>query len=127
MGRKDETMFKIQDTQTGTMIETFATYDDARLALEAYEASDKAGGTYEEGFYEIRPAQDIPVCTIEGNNGPCTIIWSADDLRLWAVLEDGTMEDCESPDLYTPEEVADECHARWSHGWFLTWCDEWTD
>ena len=48
-------MFKTQDRETGTFIDTFATYEDAAAALSQYEADDKAEGIYIENFYEIAP------------------------------------------------------------------------
>lgn len=54
--------FYTADRETGTHIEAFATYEEAQKAIEAYEAQDKADGTYEENFYDI---VDENHCTIE--------------------------------------------------------------
>ena len=41
------------DRETGTFIEEFATVEEAREAIEAYEAKDKAEGIFEEDFYDV--------------------------------------------------------------------------
>lgn len=45
--------FITRDTETGTMIDEFNTYEEAANAIANYEEEDKADGAYEEGFYEI--------------------------------------------------------------------------
>lgn len=54
--------FYTADRETGTHIEAFKTYEEAKKAIEAYEAQDKADDTYEENFYDI---VDEEHCTIE--------------------------------------------------------------
>ena len=41
------------DKETGTFIEEFATIEEAKKAIESYEAADIADGTYEEDFYAV--------------------------------------------------------------------------
>lgn len=41
------------DRETGTFIDEFATVDEAKKAIKAYEESDKNDGIYEEDFYDI--------------------------------------------------------------------------
>lgn len=43
----------IQDREAGNFIDEFDTEEEAKAALAAYEAEDKANGCYEEDFYEI--------------------------------------------------------------------------
>lgn len=45
--------FETRDYETGTCIDEFATLEEARKAIEAYEQEDKENGCYEENFYEI--------------------------------------------------------------------------
>lgn len=46
-------MFIIQDRETGTMIDSFDTIEEAENELARYEEMDKADGTYTAEFYEI--------------------------------------------------------------------------
>lgn len=46
-------MYKTRDREAGNTIELFTTYEDAKAAVERYEAEDKAEGIFEENFYEI--------------------------------------------------------------------------
>ena len=41
------------DRETGTFIDRFETVADAKAAINEYEESDKAEGTYEPDFYDI--------------------------------------------------------------------------
>lgn len=43
----------IQDRQTGTLIDEFGTWIEAKEALEHYENIDMEEGNYEPDFYEI--------------------------------------------------------------------------
>jgi hypothetical protein len=43
----------IQDSETGTFIDQFDTYQEAREELERYENEDKQEGTFTPDFYEI--------------------------------------------------------------------------
>ena len=45
--------FKIQDREAGNEIDVFESYEEAKAALEEYEAQDKKDGIYEPDFYEI--------------------------------------------------------------------------
>ena len=49
------------DRETGTFIEEFATVEEARKAIKAYEDEDKAEGIFEEDFYDV---VDEDHCTI---------------------------------------------------------------
>ena len=49
------------DRETGTLIEEFATVEEARKAIKAYEEKDKAEGIFEENFYDV---VDEDHCTI---------------------------------------------------------------
>lgn len=41
------------DRETGTFIDEFASIEEARVAIQQYEESDKADGIYEPNFYDI--------------------------------------------------------------------------
>jgi hypothetical protein len=43
----------IQDSETGTFIDQFDTYQEAQKELERYENEDKQEGIFTPGFYEI--------------------------------------------------------------------------
>lgn len=43
----------IQDSETGTFIDQFNTYQEAQQELERYENEDKQEGTFTPDFYEI--------------------------------------------------------------------------
>ena len=43
----------IQDREAGNFIDEFATLEEAKNALEAYESEDKKDGTFTPNFYEI--------------------------------------------------------------------------
>jgi hypothetical protein len=45
--------YKIQDRQTGELIESNLTLEQAKQILEVFETTDKSDGTYEPDFYEI--------------------------------------------------------------------------
>lgn len=47
------TKFIIRDREAGNEIARFDSYEEAVAELEKYEETDKAEGTYTEGFYEI--------------------------------------------------------------------------
>lgn len=46
--------YVIRDREAGNEIERFATREEAEQQLAAYEEQDRADGTYEEDFYEIK-------------------------------------------------------------------------
>jgi hypothetical protein len=43
----------IQDSETGTFIDQFDTYQEAQKELQRYENEDKQEGTFTPDFYEI--------------------------------------------------------------------------
>lgn len=43
----------IQDSETGTFIDQFNTYQEAQKELERYEEEDKKEGNFTPDFYEI--------------------------------------------------------------------------
>ena len=43
----------IQDSETGTFIDQFSTYQEAQKELERYENEDTQEGTFTPDFYEI--------------------------------------------------------------------------
>lgn len=45
--------FYTRDREAGNKIEEFATLEEAREAIKAYEAADKQDDSYTEDFYEI--------------------------------------------------------------------------
>lgn len=45
--------FNTADRETGTIIETFKTREEAVEAIRGYEEDDKKEGTYSPGFYDI--------------------------------------------------------------------------
>lgn len=49
------------DRETGTFIDAFDTIEEARAAIEKYEADDKVEGIYEKDFYSI---VDEEHCTV---------------------------------------------------------------
>lgn len=46
-------IFATRDADTGTTINTFATFEEAERAVAQYENDDIEEGTYEDGFYEV--------------------------------------------------------------------------
>ena len=46
-------LYKIQDRETGNVIDEFATLEKAEQTLEEYEKMDKADGNFTPNFYEI--------------------------------------------------------------------------
>jgi hypothetical protein len=48
-----EKKYIIQDSETGTFIDEFGTYQEALKALQEYENEDKQEGVYTPDFYEI--------------------------------------------------------------------------
>ncbi len=48
-----EITYKVQNKETGTVIESGLTFEDAKKTLDAFEAQDKEDGIYEPDFYEI--------------------------------------------------------------------------
>lgn len=48
-----ETKYIIQDSETGTFIDEFNTYQEALTVLEGFENEDKQEGVYTPDFYEI--------------------------------------------------------------------------
>jgi hypothetical protein len=55
INQKNKTMkfFKIVCKETGSVIETFATYDEAQSGLSEFEYQDSNNGIFVEDFYEI--------------------------------------------------------------------------
>ncbi len=47
--------YRIQDRETGTLIDVFDTYEEALAELNIYERDDKNNGDYTPDFYEIKP------------------------------------------------------------------------
>lgn len=45
--------YKIVCKETGSVIETFQTFEEARDALSEYEYQDSKDGIFTENFYEI--------------------------------------------------------------------------
>ena len=45
--------YKIVCKETGSVIETFATYEEAQSSLSEYEYQDSKDGVFTEDFYEI--------------------------------------------------------------------------
>lgn len=58
-------MWKIQDRETGTVIEECATYAEAKAILADFEETDKKEGTYTEDFYEIKMMKTEKMIDIE--------------------------------------------------------------
>lgn len=46
-------MFYTANRETGTFIDEFETLEEAKKAIEEYEAQDKKDGVYEADFYEV--------------------------------------------------------------------------
>ena len=46
-------IYTTQNTETGMIIDRFATREQAEAAIVSYETEDRAEGTYTEGFYEV--------------------------------------------------------------------------
>lgn len=46
-------MYRIQDRETGTIIDDFTELEYAEDALELYEMEDRENNVYEPNFYEI--------------------------------------------------------------------------
>lgn len=44
----------VEDYETGTAIDEFATYAEAKAAVAQYEQNDRENDCYVEGFYAIR-------------------------------------------------------------------------
>lgn len=55
-GGGDEKNMKIltQDVETGTVIDSFTSIEEATQAIEMYEAEDMGNNSYTPNFYEIR-------------------------------------------------------------------------
>jgi hypothetical protein len=47
------TKYKILDRQTGELIESDLTLEQAKQIIEVFEETDKSEGIYEPDFYEI--------------------------------------------------------------------------
>ncbi|MBK2027848.1 hypothetical protein IB642_07375 [Allofrancisella guangzhouensis] len=45
--------YEVQDRETGNSVEIFDSYEEAKNALEEYEAQDENNGIYEEDLYVI--------------------------------------------------------------------------
>lgn len=61
-GRRDGMNYNTADKETGTIIETFKTYEEAKAAIERYEQQDRVNDCFEEDFYDI---VDDDHCTIK--------------------------------------------------------------
>lgn len=48
-----KTIYRIQDSEAGNVIDTFATLKEAETTVADYEKTDKADGVYTQGFYTI--------------------------------------------------------------------------
>lgn len=48
-----EKKYRVQDKQTGTVIESGITFDHANELVETFESADKTDGIFEPDFYEI--------------------------------------------------------------------------
>lgn len=58
-------MYRVQDRETGCLIDSFDNYEDALAALKAYEGIDLKEGNFTPDFYEVVNCQKlIPI-----NNG----------------------------------------------------------
>lgn len=53
------------DKETGTIIDEFKTYEEAKAAIEAYEDKDRAGGVYTDDFYDIVDEEHRSLDTIK--------------------------------------------------------------
>lgn len=53
--------FYTADKEAGNIIEKFESFEDAKKAIEAYEANDRKEGTYMPEFYDILNADKISV------------------------------------------------------------------
>ena len=45
--------YQTRDRQAGNVIDDFDTLEEARAAIERYEAEDERNGVYEPDFYEV--------------------------------------------------------------------------
>lgn len=63
-GALEESRYAIRCHETGDVIDTFSTFEEAESRLREYETTDKKDGTFEEGFYEIydNATEEILVC-----------------------------------------------------------------
>lgn len=61
--------YAIRDREAGNVIDEFPTANQALKALAQYEKSDKADGTYTEGFYEVIPILDRYVHLYQKKSG----------------------------------------------------------
>lgn len=46
------------DREAGNVIDEFATLEEAKAAIESYEAEDRANDCYEENFYDIKECDE---------------------------------------------------------------------
>ena len=53
----DNKRYQTRDRQAGNLIDDFDTLEEARAAIERYEADDKSNGVYEPDFYEVYDAE----------------------------------------------------------------------
>jgi hypothetical protein len=74
--------WKIQDRETGTLIDTFKTEADAEKKLQEYEEQDEKDGTYEPDFYEIVEVNKY-IVTLVGVELPATIARKCENLNEW--------------------------------------------
>ena len=52
--------YDIRNRETGTVIDSFGTLQEAKLELAEYEAEDRKEKNYTEDFYEIVEAGNAP-------------------------------------------------------------------
>lgn len=60
-----QTIFYVQDRQTGTRIDSYDTRAEALAALRQFEAYDQAEGIYEADFYEVAEEEFMPAYCME--------------------------------------------------------------
>lgn len=53
--------FYTANRETGTFIDEFDTYEEAKKAIEEYEEQDKTDGIYEADFYEVEDENHCPI------------------------------------------------------------------
>jgi len=91
--------YKIQNKETGDIIDTLVTLHEAKKALENYENQDKKDGNYEPDFYEIVENQYSIYHLKEGDYSWSLkkVIGSKDEaieeLQRWADIDASNLED----------------------------------
>ena len=61
MKEEEKMKFFTANRETGTFIDEFDTYEEAKKAIEEYEEQDKTDGIYEADFYEIEDENHCPI------------------------------------------------------------------